>query len=414
MRAIVTKLVPFRYIPLKLLGKLWRGVYLSRLAPLRYRTDWPEPKLPSPEWVRVRPVLGGVCASDVTMVMLGNPPDSFAKAFVSSPFVLGHENVGCVSEVGGAVEGFKVGDRVNVEPTLWCAPRGLDPPCPMCRAGMIASCHNLASGALPPGMSIGFNAATGGAWGECFVAHRSQLFKVPDALTDEQAVLVDPLACCLHAVLRRPPRDDETVLVLGAGAIGIGITSAIRAVGSRARVIVLARHGFQKELCLRREADQVVMPTDYARCGKFGHFRFLAELFGTPVYQGAFGKPILLGGADLVYDAVGSRNTSEDALRLVRAGGTATIVGMGHPRWIDWDPITHKQLTILGAHGRAYEESDPGRRHTYRIVHEMMLDGRLKTDGLLTHTFQLADYRQAIETILDKARTGCVKAAFRI
>ena len=85
-----------------------------------------------------------------------------------------------------------------------------------------------------------------------------------------------------------------------------------------------------------RGADQVVLPGDFSLTGT-------VQLFGQAVpqcrlHRGAFGKPILLGGADVVYDAVGSRDTTEDAPRLVRSGGTAVIIGMGHARWVDWDP----------------------------------------------------------------------------
>ncbi|MBN2582954.1 MAG: zinc-binding dehydrogenase, partial [Planctomycetes bacterium] len=266
-------------------------------------------------------------------------------------------------------------------------------------------------GALPPGMSIGFNGTTGGFWSEAVVAHRSQTFKVPDRISDEQAVLVDPLACSLHAALRHPPQDNDTVLVIGGGIVGLGLIDAIRAVGCKARIIALVRHGFQRELAEARGANLVIMPRDYARSDLI---TYLGKVFETKVHKGSFGKPILLGGADRVYDAIGSRNATEDSLRIVRAGGQVVIVGMGHARWVDWDPVTHKHLTISGTHGRAREASDPERRHTYQIVHEMMLDGRIRTDGLLTHTFPLADYRDAFRTVTSKGRTRCVKAAFRI
>jgi threonine dehydrogenase-like Zn-dependent dehydrogenase len=411
MRAIVNTISPARYLPVRLLARFWSDAFWSRLAALRYETDWPEPQAPSPDWVKIRPTLGGICGSDIAMVTLDHFPDSFAKAFISSPFVLGHESIGRITEVGGGVQGFKVGDRVNVEPTLSCVTRGIDPVCQACREGLPASCHNLTAGLLPPGMAIGFNSATGGFWGEAVVAHKAQLFKVPEALTDEQAVLVDPLACALHGVLRRPPKDDETVLVLGAGIVGIAIVNAIRAIGSKARVIVLARHRFQQILCTERGADQVVMPADYVRRGLYAYF---GELFKTPIYKGSYGKPILLGGADVVYDAVGSRNTTEDSLRLVRSNGTSVIVGMGHARWVDWDAVTWKHLTITGVNGRGWEPSDPRRRHSYELVHEMLLDGRLRTEGLLTHIFALSDYKKAFRTVLGKSRSGCVKAAFRI
>ncbi len=411
MKAIVNSISPGRYLPLKILGRVWPGVYYSGAAALKYKTDWPEPKLPSAEWAKVRPTLAGICGSDVALIELANPPDSFAKAFISSPFVMGHESVGRITEVGEQVEGFRVGDRVNVEPGLGCAARGIQPACPMCREGLLASCHNLAAGRLPPGMAIGFNSATSGAWSEAFVGHRSQLFKVPEALTDEQALLVDPLACALHAVLRRKPRDEERVLILGSGIIGLALVNAIRAVGSKARIIMLGRHEFQRDLALARGADTVALPGDFSLTGMYGYF---AKQFQCRMFRGFVGKPILLGGADVVYDAVGSRDTTEDALRLARSGGTVVIIGMGHARWVDWDPVTWKHLTIMGVNGRAFEAADPARRHTYQIVHEMLLDGRLKTDGLLTHTIPLADYRSAFQVLANKGRTGCVKAALRI
>jgi threonine dehydrogenase-like Zn-dependent dehydrogenase len=411
MRAISTDISVPRYLLSKLLARFWRGVYWSRVSPLRYAADIPEPTLPGDDWVKIRPIYGGICASDVSVVTMNNPPDSFTKAFTAGRFIMGHESLGRIIELGPAVAGFRLGDRVNVEPILSCAVRGIEPVCPACHDGVLASCHNLTAGRLPPGMSIGFNSRTSGWWSEAVVAHRSQLYKVPDALTDEQAILVDPLACALHAVMVRPPRDEETVLVFGAGILGLGVVAAVRAVGSKARLIVLARHEFQRQLCLARGADTVVLPHEFADGGLF---QFLGRMFRTPVYQGAFGKPILLGGADLVIDVVGSRDTTEDSLRVVRAGGTVLMVGMNHPRWVDWDPVTHKHLTIRGAHGRAFEAGDPRQRHTYEIVHEMMLDGRLKTDGLLTHVFPLSDYQQAFRIVTGKRRSNCVKAAFRI
>jgi threonine dehydrogenase-like Zn-dependent dehydrogenase len=413
MRAIVSRISSPRYLASKLLSPVWRGVYWSPVSPLRCVTDWAPPTLPAADWVAVRPILGGVCGSDMAMVLMKNPPDSFAKAFVSSPFVMGHENVSRVTELGGAVEGIEVGDRVNVEPSLSCRVRGVEPVCSACAEGLISSCHNLTAGRLPAGMAVGFNAATGGAWSEAMVAHRSQLYRVPDGLSDEQAVLVDPLACSLHAVLGDPPRDDQTVLIIGAGIVGLGVLAAIRALGLGTRVVVIGRYGFQKDLCIDRGADAVVLPADLARSGLY---EYLGNLLSTPVYKGMFGKPILMGGADMVFDTIGSRNTTEDSLRICRSGGTVMIVGMGHARWVDWDPVTYKQLRIRGAHGRGFEKNDPAGqgRHTYEIMHELMLDGLVKTDGLLTHTFPLADYRHAFQTVLRKGPTGCVKAAFRV
>lgn len=411
MRAIINQIAPVRYIPLKLMGRFSSGAYWGPLAPLRFSTAWPLPKMPGPQWVRLKPILSGICGSDVGVITLRTPPDSFTRAFLDGPFVMGHECVARITELGGNVTGFSVGDRVNVEPSLCCSTRDIDPPCPMCRDGLLASCLNIGGDQLPPGMAIGYNSFTGGAWSDCFVAHQSQLYKVPHDVTDDQAVLVDPLAVALHAVYRRRPKEGERVLIIGAGIIGLGLVSALRAMNWQGEIVVAARHAAQKEMCLARGADHVILPRDYARSD---FITYVGKWYDCRSFRGVFGKSILLGGADLTYDSIGSRNSTEDALRITHSGGTVVIVGMDHPRWVDWDPVTHKQLQIIGVHGRAFESADPQRRHNYQMVHEMLQQGRLNTDGLLTHQFPLADYRHALRTVTNKSRTGCIKAAFRI
>jgi threonine dehydrogenase-like Zn-dependent dehydrogenase len=111
---------------------------------------------------------------------------------------------------------------------------------------------------------------------------------------------------------------------------------------------------------------------------------------------------------------VGNRNSVEDSLRLVRPQGTVVIIGMGHPRWVDWDAIPYKQLHVMGSHGRGVEEWRGRRRHTYEIVHELMAEGRLPSDSLLTHTFPLEDYKTALDVLTHKGRHAAVHAAFRL
>jgi L-iditol 2-dehydrogenase len=98
------------------------------------------------------------------------------------------------------VRGFGVGDRVVVNPLLCCEPRGITPPCAHCAAGHHSRCSHFTDGALAPGMFIGTTRGVGGRWGEYFVAHRSQLVRVPDATSDAEAVMTEPFACSVHAV----------------------------------------------------------------------------------------------------------------------------------------------------------------------------------------------------------------------
>jgi len=410
MRAITFHISTPKWFLCKAIGRFRRSVYWGRLSTLRLR-DIPEPPLPGDEWVRLRPRLGGICGSDIGHVLLGNPPDVFTKGMVIEPMVLGHENVSVVTERGPGAQDVPEGLRVNVDPMMPCAARGVEA-CPSCREGQLCSCWNAGRSDPRLGLSLGHSGTVGGSWSDAFVAHRSQLIPVPDTLSDEQAVLVDPLSCSVHTVLRRPPAESERdVLVLGCGIIGLGLIEFLRAWGFKGRLLATAGHRFQKEFALSLGADEVWDRSDLAKRGLIGR---VADLYGLTPVQGKYGKPIVLGGVDLVYDAIGNRNSVEDSLRIVRPQGTVMIVGMGHPRWVDWDPIPHKQLTVMGSHGRGIETWRGERKHTYRIVHDLMAEGRFTSSRYLTHTFPLEDYRTAFDVLTHKGRHSAVHAAFRV
>jgi len=410
MRAITFHISPPKWFACKAVGRFRKSVYWGLLSSLRLR-DIPEQPLPGDEWVRVRPRLGGICGSDVTHILLGDPPDVFVKGLAIEPIVLGHESVGTVAERGPAAQEVSEGLRVNVDPIVACAARGLAP-CPSCREGQFCACWNVAQGREGLGISIGHSAKLGGSWADSFVAHKSQLVPVPDGLTDEQAVLVDPLSAAVHAVLRRPPGPaDQDVLVMGCGLLGLGVIAFLRAWGFKGHLLALARYPFQQTLAIHLGADEVWNARDLRQRDLFER---LAERYQIATVKGWFGKKILIGGVDLVYDALGNRNSVEDSLRVVRPQGTVMIIGMGHPRWVDWDPLSHKQLTVMGSNGRGIEEWRGERRHTYEVVYQLMAEGRFPSDKLLTHTFPLEDYRTALDVLTHKGRHAAVHAAFRI
>jgi threonine dehydrogenase-like Zn-dependent dehydrogenase len=410
LRAITFHISAAKWLLCKAVGRFRRSIFWGRASTIRLR-DIPEQPLPGDKWVRVRPRLGGVCGSDLDKILLAAPPDKFARALIIEPIVLGHENVSTALECGPGVTGIQPGVRVNVDPVIACAARGLAP-CPSCREGQMCACWNVAEGEAKLGFSIGHSATVGGSWSDSFVAHASQLVPVPDDLSDEQAVLVDPLSCSVHTVLRRPPGPkDQDVLVFGCGVIGLGIIDYLRAWGFKGRLFAIARHRFQKGLALHLGADEA---WDRADLKEKDAFTRVGELFGIRPIKGSYGKKILLGGVDLIYDGVGNRESVENSLRLVRSQGTVMIAGMGHPRWVDWDPVTHKQITIMGSHGRGIEEWRGRRVHTYQAVHDLMAEGRFPADRLLTHIFPLEDYRTALDVLTHKSRHAAVHGAFRV
>jgi len=392
-----------RYALGKAVGPLFPGVHWGPFGNLRYR-DVPVPALPGPRWVRVRTRYSGICGSDLNLIRLHNSPSS--SPFVSFPFTIGHENVGVVTEVGSEVEGFSPGDRVAVDPLLNCTVRGIDSPCPHCQRGDFSICDNFTRGDLAPGLLIGNCRDTGGGWSAFFVAHQGQLFKIPDGLSDEVAVLTEPLSCSLHAVARHRPAGGQTVLVVGAGIIGLGVIASLRALGHRNRVIVLARHDHQARAAARLGADEVVP----AR-GEYD--RQVASLVGAAVYRPVLGPPVFRGGPELVFECVGNSRSIDDSLRLAGSGGKVVLVGLAStPRGIDWSRVWLSQLTIAGTFAGGLEAIDGRTVSAFEKALELLASGAVPFDGLLTHRFPLNRYKEAIETALDKAGSGVIKAAF--
>ncbi len=394
-----------RYALSKVLGTGTSRAFWSDLACLRLKTV-DEPTLPTEEWVRVRTRYGGICGSDIGLVTLHSSTST--SAYTSFPFTVGHENVGRVAETGSKVRGIDVGQRVVVDPLLGCRVRGFADLCPMCARGDYNLCQRFREGSIAAGMLTGFCRDTGGSWSPAFVAHQSQLVVVPDSVSDENAVLAEPFAVALHAVLRNRPADDQTVLIIGAGVIGLATLAAIRAIGSKARVIITARHPFQIEMARRLKADEVIKPK---RGAEF--YRQIADVTGASVYKPVIGKDVVSGGANLVFECVGSNNTVDDALRLTAASGRMVLVGLaGIPRGIDWSPIWLSEVEVRGSFCYAMEDFAGERISTMQLALTMMAERTVDLAPLLTHRFAVSDYRNALETVTSKGKSGVIKAVF--
>jgi threonine dehydrogenase-like Zn-dependent dehydrogenase len=393
-----------RYLLTKAVGAVYPPIFWGPLAMLHYH-EVPEPVLPGPQWVRIKTRYGGICGSDMHTVFL---KDSLAlTAFVYTPVTLGHENVGTIAQVGDQVEGFAPGHRVVADPLLPCATRGIEELCEFCQQDEFSLCQNFAEGDLAPGLSIGACRDTGGSWSPYFVAHQSQLFPVPESVSDENAVLVEPFAGALHWVMRNFPADDDTVLILGSGAIGLCTVAALRALGSGARAIVVAKYPFQGQMARRFGADEVI----YLREGDY--FGAVAEATGGKLYKPILGKRVLVGGADVVYECVGSENSIDDDLRFTRSGGTVVLVGLAAiPKRVDWTPIWLNELTVKGSVWGGTETFQGRRVRTFQLALEWMAEGKLDLAPMVTHQFRLDDYKRALAVTAEKDRYRVVKSVF--
>ena len=315
MKAIqYTKSIP-RYLAMRHLGKRWRSLYTSPFSCTRL-VDIPEPQLPTPEWVKVRTRLSGICGSDLATITAKGSP--YFSPFTSTPFVLGHEIVGEVAETGAAVEGFRVGRRVVIEPVLSCSVRGISPPCHQCQNLRFANCENITKGDISAGVQTGYCRDTGGGWSQYVLAHQSQLHLVPDDISDEAAVLLEPFACALHGVLKFSPNRAATICVIGGGTIGLLTVAALRVLGHRNRIIIFAKYPHQQQLARELGADEVLSPNS-------GRYAAFCELTGATSHQPELGQQVLIGGVDVTFDCIGSSVAIDDAFRFTRAGGEVIV-----------------------------------------------------------------------------------------
>jgi threonine dehydrogenase-like Zn-dependent dehydrogenase len=383
-----------RYVAARAVGGRLPGLLAGSIAPLRL-VNREGPSIPGEGWTRLAPRRAGICGSDLATVA-GEVPFYFS-ALVSMPFVPGHEIVG---ETLDDVQGFPGGTRVVVDPVLSCAARGLDP-CPSCQAGLTSRCDRVTVGHVAPGLQTGYCADTGGGWGRTLVAHRSQLHAIPDSVPDDHAVLVEPMACAIHAVLRGGVEPGATVLVTGAGAVGLFTVLALRAFTAAGPVLVVGKHAAQRELAARFGATEVVGTSDAST----------ALRRATRAHRAApeRGEPFLLGGADVAFECAGSRSSLDLALRSVRAGGRVVLTAMPN-HGADLSPVWFRELELVGAYASGTELTDAGALPTFDLAIE--LAGQAPLDGLVGAVYPLSRWRDALDHAFSAGRLGTVKVAF--
>jgi threonine dehydrogenase-like Zn-dependent dehydrogenase len=375
-------------------------------------TDIAEPDLPSPAWARVAVATGGICGSDLHLFThnVGPTPTLFSMGTI--PFVLGHEIAGSVIEAGPACS-HPVGTRVAIDPCIPCGPRAIDPPCANCARGWTSSCLNLDSRVVSAGRTLGFTQGLGGGWADQVVAHDTMLHRIPHGISDRGASLYEPISIACHGLLRAPPRHGEPVLVVGAGIIGLSAVAALKGLFPNCPVTVLARHHHQAVAAAACRADHVVLQRDDG-----AHFEELARLSGARVV-GYKSDLMLMGGFPHVVEAVGAPRSVTEALRAVGHRGTVLLLGAAGVTEVDLTPIWYKEAALVGSIDHTVDAgSAPGLaggpdRHSVDRALDVLAAGLLPDDVAVTHEFGLEQYREAIETAIDRGNTGAIKVVFR-
>jgi 2-desacetyl-2-hydroxyethyl bacteriochlorophyllide A dehydrogenase len=308
----------------------------------------PYPTL-APDGVIIKVRACGICGSDLHMYRHGPPV----------PWRMGHEFSGDVVEVGADVSGAAVGDRIAAMCGEGCGH------CYWCRQGQWLKCTEM--------KLLGYG--VDGAFAEYVSVPHLEMGKyaarLPESLTYEVGATAEPLSVALYAGDRSRPRPEDTIVVIGAGVIGLCIVRVLKARGFN-RIILSGRRAGRLRLAAESGAEVVV---DAAREDIVPRVRELTDA----------------RGADIVYECAGSPATFEQALQMVHRGGRVEVVGL-YEEPITWDPtfIVSNDIDIGGT-GLAFNL--PG-------AMELLESGQVDTRPLITHEFPLDEIKEAFETQL--------------
>jgi L-iditol 2-dehydrogenase len=302
-----------------------------------------------PDEVLIQTKRIGVCGSDIH-VFHGLHP------YTSYPVVQGHEIGAVIAEVGSAVEGFAPGDRVVFMPQVTCGE------CYPCRHGMYHICDNL--------KVMGFQ--IDGAAQEFFAIKAEKVLNLPDTMSLDEAALIEPVSVAVHALSRAGNVEGMNVLVLGAGTIGSLVAQVARA--SRAKGVMITDINEYKLAKARA-------------CG----FEYVVNPLKEDISQAilnAFGPD----KADLILECVGVQDTITQAVLNARKGSTIVVVGVfGKKPEVDLGLVQDRELSLIGT--LMYQKKD------YIRAIELVGNGKLCLDQMITHRFAFKDYMKAYEAI---------------
>lgn len=320
--------------------ELMKAAVLHKPGDLRYE-EVPIP-VPMENEVLVKVRAASVCGSDLDRVM--------HTGTYSFPLIPGHEFCGEVAATGPAVTKFKPGDRVVVAPLIPCRK------CTFCEQGLYSLCD-----------SYNFlGSRTNGGFAEYVVVPEANLLFLPDNVDFNQGAIIEPAAVVLHGILRLNIRAGDSVLLLGAGALGLLSLEWARALGAGS-IMVSDVVPDKLELAFKLGADYTID----VRTGDA-----VEEM--RKITQGQ--------GADIVIEAAGLPVTQEQAIRAVRKRGKVLFLGTAHKDVVipskSFEHIIRGELTLLGT-WNAYSTPFPGREWTATI--DFLSRGKLDFRSLISH-----------------------------
>jgi threonine 3-dehydrogenase len=335
-----------------------RALVKEKAAPGIWLRDITEPE-PGPNDVLIRVRKTAICGTDIHIFNW----DEWAARTIPVPMAVGHEFSGIIEAIGSEVRGLKPGDRVSGEGHITCGH------CRNCRAGRRHLCMNTSG--------VGVNRQ--GCFADYLVIPASNVFKLPDAVTDDIASILDPLGNATHTALSFD-LVGEDVLITGAGPIGIMAVAICRHVGAR-HVVITDVNDYRLGLAAKMGASRVL---NVSRQSIDEAMQELEMEEGFDVGLEMSGNPVALC----------------DMLRTMHHGGKVALLGIPPgDTAVDWNQVIFKGLTIKGVYGREMFET------WYKMA--SMLQSGLDVSPVITHHFGVEEFQKGFD-IMNSGQSGKV------
>ena len=384
MKALVFERKELRYAAATIGSRVSPGIG-SQVGPLQLK-DIDPPETPNGEWVQVFPLLSGICGSDLATV--DGKSSRYFEPLISFPFVPGHEVVGTLED----------GTRVALEPVLGPESRGEEPVFEGASPGDGDDYGYLLSGSIGSGLQIGYCAGTGGGWSTQLIAHESQIHKVPDDISDEGAVILEPAAGGVHTALKAQIMPGDIVVVQGSGTMGLCSIAAIRQLTEAGTIIAAAKYPLQQTLAEEFGADIVVEPNELKRA--------VRQVTGCRMIGNA-----LSGGSNVTIDAVGSASSIKTSLEITKPRGRIVMLGMPGVTKVDLTPLWHREVEMVGSYTYGTELlSDGTVTNSYDLAFELVRE--MELEKLVTDLYPLGRYKEAIRHAAEAGPLGAIKVVF--
>lgn len=313
------------------------------------------PQIETPTQVRIKVRAAGICGSDIHIAHGTNP-------YATYPRILGHEIVGVVEDMGSAVTTLHAGDHVVLEPIIYCGR------CYPCSHGRPNVCEHLQVRGVHQD----------GGFAEYLVSEERYLHRIPDDLDLSVASLIEPYTIGAQANARAHTQEGDTVLIHGAGPIGLIALDVAKSLGAVCIVSEISEE--RCSMARRFGADVVINPqkTDLK----------------DEVMSVTKGR-----GVNVVHEATGVSALLAQSAELASAAGRIVAFSFGSaPISIDFSQVNKKELSILGTRHQS---------HMFPRMIEYVAANAQKAGGLITHRFALEEYRRAFELFADKRSGAC-------